>query len=417
MTYRSFTHLIVVFSAAILLLPGHLLAVEPPPDGGYFNGNTAEGKDALFHLTLSGGSHTAVGFHTLYSIPGNSSNTAIGASVLARTTNTYGPNTAAGFQAMLKVDKSDINSAVGTNTLMNDTGDYFENQAIGTNALSRATDPVGVSAFGSGALEVADAGNSVAFGFRAQGLSKSSGFNVALGSNSLLKASGYFNVALGTNALGRLHDDSHDVIAIGYNAGLHLTNDATGDINIGNEGRRGDKQTIRIGTRNTRGTFLAGVSGVTVPLGVGVVTNCEAQLGTMTSSASYKTRIRSLAEDSQVLYQLKPVTFRYKKALDPAGRLQFGLVAEQVARVAPELVAYDEQHRPYSVRYQAVNTLLLNEFLRDKRTLQKEDKVLRAADGELMQLNVRVAQLQKKLAEQTIALHTLNAQAALTQTN
>src|SRR5205814_6573041 len=108
----------------------------------------------------------------------------------------------------------------------------------------------------------------------------------------------------------------------------------------------------------------------TVPSGVGVIVGSNGQLGTVVSSARFKDAIQPMDKASEAILALKPVTFRYKKDLDPDGIPQFGLVAEDVQKINPDLVARDEQGKPYTVRYEAVNAMLLNEFLKEHQTVQ-----------------------------------------------
>src|SRR5207253_8914087 len=113
----------------------------------------------------------------------------------------------------------------------------------------------------------------------------------------------------------------------------------------------------------------AGIHGVTVASGVGVVVSSNGQLGTVTSSARFKEAIKPMDKVSEALLALKPVTFRYKHDLDPDGIPQFGLVAEQVEKVNPDLVVRDEDGKVNTVRYEAVNAMLLNEFLKEHRNV------------------------------------------------
>lgn len=401
MTYRSYLTL-----ALGLLLPLKLSAVEPPPDGGYFNGNTAEGEDALYSLTTDGADHTAVGFHAIHNLLAQDSSTTVGSLTLSTTTATYGPNTAVGFQALLNNGVSFNNSVIGINGLMNNSSNNFENQAVGANVLTQAS-PTGVSAIGSGALQIGEGGNSVAFGYHAQALSSNSGYNVAVGSNALLMANGMFNVAVGTNALSQVRDFSERNIAIGFNAGCRLTKHCSGNIEIGNEGRQGDIHTTRIGLKRAHATYLAGINGVTVPDADGLVIGHMGQLGTRTSSRDDDEDIQPMARASEVIYQLRPVTLHYKQQFDKSGHQQFGLVAEEVAKVAPALVARDAAGRPYSVKYQAVDAMVLNEFLKSERQADKEDQVVRDEGAELEQLTKKVTQLQQRLVTQTVTLQNL----------
>jgi hypothetical protein len=161
-------------------------------------------------------------------------------------------------------------------------------------------------------------------------------------------------------------------IALGANAGDSLTT-GSNNIDIGNEGRAGEANTIRIGRGGTHANnFIAGISGVIVAGGVGVIIDNNGKLGTVVSSERFKHEIKSMDKASEAILALKPVTFRYKKELDPAGIPQFGLVAEQVEKVNPALVARDAEGKVFTVRYEAVNAMLLNEFLKEHREVQEQ---------------------------------------------
>src|SRR5262249_16181660 len=135
------------------------------------------------------------------------------------------------------------------------------------------------------------------------------------------------------------------------------------NIDIANRGVAGEANTIRIGTREKHtNAFIAGINGVTVAGGVGVVIDAKGHLGTIVSSERFKDEIKRMDNASEAILALKPVTFRYKQELDPDGIPQFGLIAEEVEKVSPALVARDAEGKPYTVRYEAVNAMLLNEF-------------------------------------------------------
>jgi hypothetical protein len=153
--------------------------------------------------------------------------------------------------------------------------------------------------------------------------------------------------------------------------GFNLT---TGDFNIdiGNDGIAGEAGVIRIGSGCCQSSaFIAGIYGVTVSGATAVYVNSDGQLGTATSSERFKDDIRPMDNASEVILDLKPVTFRYKKQIDPGGTSQFGLVAEEVEKVNPDLVVRDKEGKPYSVRYDAVNAMLLNEFLKEHRKVEE----------------------------------------------
>ena len=175
-------------------------------------------------------------------------------------------------------------------------------------------------------------------------------------------------------------------IALGKAAGFKLTT-GKNNIDIGSQGVAGESSTIRIGAKSTqKNTYIAGISGVTVAGGVGVVIDSNGHLGTVTSSKHYKEAIKPMKDASEAILSLQPVTFRYKEELDPAGIPQFGLVAEEVAKVDPDLVARDEEGKPYTVRYEAVNAMLLNEFIKEHRKVEE----LSAAVGQLKSELARV---------------------------
>jgi hypothetical protein len=310
------TVLIALFTLAYFALSSVALAVTPAPDGGYPNQNTAEGDDALFSLN-TGTDNTAIGFNALFGNTSGTGNTAIGSQALV--SNTAGSsNTACGVRALEKNDG-------GANT------------ATGIDSLSNNTSGIGNTAVGAGSLA----------------------------SNT----TGEENIAIGDDALVANITGSEN-IAIGFKAGLSVTS-GSNNIDIGNHGHHGDSQTIRIGmTRTHNSTYVAGISGVSVPEGVGVIIDTKGHLGTVVSSERYKDSIKPMDRASEAILALQPVTFRYKKDLDPDGIPQFGLVAEQVEKVDPDLVARDEQGKPYTVRYEAVNAMLLNEFIKEHRKVE-----------------------------------------------
>ncbi len=200
------------------------------------------------------------------------------------------------------------------------------------------------------------------------------GFNTASGAFALnSNTSGNYNTANGSTALySNTTGDSN--IALGVNAGKNLTT-GSNNIEIGNVGVNGEANTIRIGQpgMQTR-TFIAGIFGATATNGAAVYASSDGRLGTKTSSRRFKQDIASMDAASEALLALRPVTFRYKTDIDPQGIPQFGLVAEEVEKVAPELVARDDKGEIYTVRYEAVNAMLLNEFLKEHRRVDAEVK-------------------------------------------
>ena len=197
------------------------------------------------------------------------------------------------------------------------------------------------------------------------------------------------------NALLGNHTGSSN-IAVGSQAGANLTT-GSNNIDIGALGVGGEANTIRIGRSGTqRKTFIAGIRGATVANGVGVIVGTTGQLGTVVSSARFKEAIKPMDNASEAILALKPVTFRYKKELDPDKIPQFGLIAEEVEKVNPDLVARDQEGKIMSVRYEAVNAMLLNEFLKEHKKVE--------------QLESTIASLAAELKEQKALIQKVSAQ-------
>src|SRR5437016_3650267 len=238
--------------------------------------------------------------------------------------------------------------------------------------------------------------------------------NTALCSNALNanttinNTTGNGNTANGLDALVN-NTTGNDNVALGTSAGGALT---TGDLNIdiANEGVAGEANTIRIGTRGdqTR-TFIAGISGAPVA-GAAVKVNANGQLGVPPSSERFKAEIKPMDRASEAILALKPVTFRYKKELDPKGNPQFGLVAEQVEKVNPALVDRDGKGEIYTVRYEAVNAMLLNEFLKEHRTVQELEATVAQQQKEIQALTAslkeQASQIQKVSAQLEVSKPT-----------
>jgi hypothetical protein len=206
---------------------------------------------------------------------------------------------------------------------------------------------------------------------------------------------GYF--ALGANTTGSNN------IALGISAGARLTT-GSNNIAIGNFGVAGESRTIRIGTRGVQTkTFVAGVRGVTVTGGVAVLVNSVGQLGVQSSSARFKEDISPMTPAlSERLLQLRPVTFRYRQADESGAKpLQYGLIAEEVAKVYPELVAYDSQGRPEAVAYQTLSSLLLNEYQRQHRQLVDAMHEAKAASASVVAMQQQASGRDAEIA----ALH------------
>jgi hypothetical protein len=234
-------------------------------------------------------------------------------------------------------------------------------------------------------------------------LDTSQGFdNTAVGYQALRALStGYGNTAIGYNALDLLGNGANNNIAIGYYAGTSI-DAGSSNIDIGNAGKFGDSATIRIGTKGTHlKAFIAGIYGVPITNGLGVTIDKFGHLGTVASSARFKENIEPMDKTSEAILSLKPVTFRYKHELDPDGAPQFGLVAEDVEKINPDLVARDAQGKPYTVRYEEVNAMLLNEFLKEHRKVEQLEKQVAALTTGFQKVSARI-QL-NKTAPKTVA--------------
>jgi hypothetical protein len=336
---------VALFCFALSAVQGQL---SPPPDGGYPANNTAEGDSSLFSLT-TGSDNTANGFEALL-------NDTIG-----------GGNTASGSEALHNNTTGFANTATGREVLFSNTTGYF-NTANGLRALESNT--VGSS--------------NVAIGV------------YAMGNNT----GGSYNTVIGPYAFA-LNTTGNDNIALGSHAGTNVIN-GTKNIFIGHQGVYTDQFTIRIGDTQTR-TFIAGIYAPASFAGTAVYVNSSGQLGTHASSARFKDEIKPMDKASEAILALKPVTFRYKHELDPDGVPQFGLVAEQVEKVNPDLVVRDTDGKPYTVRYEAVNAMLLNEFLKEHRKVEDLEKDLRAT----------ITEQQKEIEALTTGLQKVSAQLEL----
>jgi hypothetical protein len=349
-------------------------AVSPPPDGGYPGGNTAEGQAALLSLT-TGGFNTAVGFLSLRSDTFGGFNTAIGAGALLAniadentatgagallSTTTGSQNTANGALALLHNTTGFANTAIGVRALLNNTeGD--SNTAVGTDALESNTTGEGNTAVGSVALLFNTGSHNTAVGNFALNSNTTAGANTAIGFDALSdNTTGTGNTAVGFGALASDTTGSNNTV-IGNNAGTGIMQ-AVGTICIGANFSGEDAN---------NSCYIDNIFNSTTFNGIGVLVNSNGRLGTTTSSARYKDEIRPMGKASDTLFSLKPVTFRYKREIDPAGTTQLGLVAEDVEKVNPDLVVRDKEGKPYSVRYDQVNAMLLNEFLKEHRKVEE----------------------------------------------
>ncbi len=409
--WRGFLLIPLALAWCALSPAPNAFGVSPPPDGGYAGNNTAEGTDALLNLTI-GADNTAIGFDALLNNTGDN-NTAIGSQALLN--NTSGAyNTATGLQALTSNTKGNFNTANGFHALfLNTTG--ANNTANGGEALFSNITGSDNTANGSGALFLNTTGSgNAATGVGALENNTTGASNTGIGEVALFyNTTGFLNAAIGFQALEN-NTTGKSNIALGASAGVNLTT-GSNNIDVGNAGVAGESKTIRIGTTPTqKNTFIAGISGVTVAGGVGVIIDTNGHLGTVVSSERFKEAIKPMDKASETILALQPVTFRYKHELDPDGIPQFGLVAEQVAKVNPNLVARDDQGKPYTVRYEAVNAMLLNEFLKEHRKVEALEATIAAQQKgfelQQKQSQASVAQQHEEIEALTAALKEQAAQ-------
>ena len=370
--------LLVSLLLTCFTLPQRTQAVVPPPDGGYPGFNTAEGQNALLDLT-TGSANTAVGWHSLSNNSEGSFNTATGAGALLF--NTADENTAFGAVALFNNATGEQNTAVGATALLNNTtGSY--NTANGHSALRNNTTGSLNTANGFQALFSNTEGDyNTANGFQAlfsntEGVrntangdralySNTGDVNTANGDRALFSnTTGTGNTANGVNALFSNRTGA-DNTALGAGAGSDIT--GSGNVCIG-EGVRG-----MAGVNDT--TWIGNVYS-SVASGRAVYVNSDNKIGTLASTRRVKNDIKPMDKASEAVLALKPVSFRYKKEIDASGTLQFGLVAEEVADINADLVARDSEGKPETVRYEAVNAMLLNEFLKEHRRNEEQEATI-----------------------------------------
>jgi hypothetical protein len=310
----------------------------------------------------SGTGNTANGVDALVFNDTGNNNTATGS--IALSSNTIGDaNTADGFQALFMNTTGDANTATGFNALVNNT---------------------------IGAGNTADGNEALAF-----------------------NGGGQNNTAVGSGALQHNTTGSNN-IAVGFNAGINRT---TGDnnIDIGDTGNAGESNAIRIGHPSITKAFISGISGVTTDLNnaVPVLVATNDQLGTMSSSRRYKKEIEPMDKASEAILALRPVTFHYKG--DNTNTPRFGLIAEDVAEVNPDLIVRDKNGEIYTVRYDAVNAMLLNEFLKEHKAFLEEQSKVRKLEAALEAVNARLKEQEAKIEKVSARIETSKPGPALAE--
>jgi Chaperone of endosialidase len=375
----------VICGFAWLPLAPAARAVVPPPPGGYPNFTTAAGEHALQALSLGLG-NTAIGTFSLFSVTTGSFNTAVGAGALDL--NTADSNTATGAAALLFNTTGTENTANGTAALeLSDIGS--QNTATGAFALFNNTEGNLNTANGDQALFNNTTGlRNTATGAFALFNNTIGEQNNAIGSEALFSnTTGNFNTAIGHNALDNNTTGSNNVVlGNGSGGGISTVN---GVICIGSAG-------ANVGSS----CFIAQIRGKTThnANAIPVVIDSADQLGTISSSRRFKKEITPMDKASEAILGLNPVTFQYKS--DDTNTPQYGLIAEEVAEISPDLVVRDDKGEIYTVRYDAVNAMLLNEFLKQNRRVREQE--------------VRIAQ-QREDFETAIAQQRKDFEATITE--
>jgi len=401
--------IITMFPLLCLLTAGpKAQAVVPPPDGGYPGFNTAEGQNALFSLS-TGSANTAVGWFSLSTNAAGSFNTATGAGTLLF--NTADENTAFGAVALLNNTSGSGNTATGAAALLNNTigqdntangvfalksnTEGSENTATGAGALLSNSTGATNTATGGGALFSNTTGNNnTATGFSTLSANMIGNGNTAIGRSALTITTGSGNTALGTNAGSALTSGNLNI-----------------DIGADVIGVAGESNTIRIGANldDTPGASACHIGGiynqvVDPATASSMAIDATGKLGTAVSSRRFKHDIKPMDKASEAILVLNPVTFHYKS--DAKNTPCFGLIAEEVAEVNPDLVVRNKNGEIWSVRYDQINAMLLNEFL-------KEHKTVWELKSNVQQQNAIIAQQQKsfesRLAEQEKRIEALTS--------
>jgi trimeric autotransporter adhesin len=424
-------------------------------------GNTATGVDALFsnttgsyntadgyyalYLNTAGTWNTAIGFYSLYNNTKGNSNTATGYSALY--SNTSGTcSTATGEGALYSNTTGTENTATGQSALYSNTTG-FENTATGGGTLSSNTTGYDNTATGLGALGFNTTGNyNTANGVDALYSNTTGNYNTANGVNALTtnttgdyntanggaalayNKSGTYNTANGYEALYHNTTGSQNTadgfytlynattgngnFALGFGAGRLITT-GNDNIDIGNTGTATDSGIIRIGTGSLHSaTYIAGISGVTASGGVAVYINANGQLGTLTSSRRFKNDIKAMGSVSDKLMKLRPVMFRYKDTAEKGPHaLQYGLIAEEVAKVYPNLVQYDKAGKPFTVYYHLLTPMLLNELQKAHHRYEAQQRQITSLQVahriEIVAQNRKISALTAMLQNQSAELASL----------
>ena len=363
-------------------------AITPTPDGCYPGFNTAEGCQALLNInTAAGQGNTGLGFAALKFLTSGDNNTAVGRGALQ--SNNASGETAVGFGAL-------ASNTTGGTAGGGGIAQFGPNTAVGTEALASNTIGNSNTAVGFAALGSNTTGNfSTAVGFRALASSRvgSLGSNCAFGYKALeATTTGNFNVSVGNLSLSK-NTDGDDNTAIGQYAGFaHVHGDRNVYIGNGSQGL----------ATESRHTYIDNVGQTAQPTSAGVVdfvtVNLASNLlGHTASSRRYKEDIKAMDKASEVIYRLEPVIYHYNKEIDPNQNLDYGLVAEDVAKIDSKLAIRDGKGQIESVRYMAIYNMMLNEFLKEHQKVQKLEAALAAVTERLKEQDAKIDKVNAKI--------------------
>jgi hypothetical protein len=357
--------------------------------------NTASGSTALNHNT-TGSNNTAIGFQALYANTSASQNTATGALALQNDT-TGNQNTANGADSLQSNTTGLGNTASGYQALQgNTTGN--ENTAAGSSALQANTTGSINTANGGGTLGSNTTGNeNAAVGVNALSSNTTGSANTAFGGDALLRnTTGNYNTAIGVSAASSISGSGGNItgnnnIAVGYLAASNVSGGNSNNIHMGSQGSSNDNNIIRIGTPGLQTSFFAaGVRSITTGNNdaIPVVIDSNGQLGTVSSSGRFKEEIHDMDTASSGLMRLRPVTFRYQKPFaDGSKPIQYGLIAEEVERVYPDLVAHSADGQIETVKYQVLDSMLLNELQKEHQQVEKQAETIQRLESRLASIS------------------------------
>ena len=363
-------------------------------------GNTANGLQSLYS-NVAGNNNASFGFQSLYSNNAGSFNTANGAQALfSNTSGSY--NTASGSLSLYANASGIFNTGNGFQSLFSDSTGNF-NTSAGAQALFSLKTGNNNTGNGVQALYSDSSGNAnTSAGYQSSYFNKTGNNNAAIGNQALFtNITGDQNTAIGSNAL--MNVTGLNNIGLGYNSGVNLTN-GNNNIAIGNAGVSGESNSIRIGNLTTSKTFVAGVFGsLTAASGIPVFVDANGQFGTVSSSARYKQDINDMGKISEDIYKLRPVTFKYRQLVSKGDHsLQYGLIAEEVEKINPLLVAHNIDGSIFTVKYQLLTPLMLNEIIKQRTIIEKQQLLFNKQSNQIEQLLLKthkIEQLEKEINE------------------